>query len=55
MVGLAVKLRELPRKPCVVASITATLRRQHLQCRLVSLLGCCGLIDCGLVISEDGI
>jgi len=55
MVGLAMRVSELLGNRGVVVSIATTPRRQYGDDRLVSLLGCCGLTDGGLVISEDGI
>ena len=55
MLGLAMRVSELLRDRGVVVGIATTPQRQYGDDRLVSLLGCCGLIDCGLVISEDGI
>ena len=55
MVGLAMRVSELLGNRGVVVSIATTPRRQYGDDRLVSLLGSRGLIDCGPLISEEGI
>ena len=55
MIGLAVKISELPRKPSVMAGIPTTLQRQHGHYRPVGLSGSQRLLNCGPLVSEGRI